>query len=73
MQFIKIKAEEVDILSICSKHKKSVKRSYNQQYCRENSQNINKRKGQIHSKKFGTPPHDKLKANMRLRNEHVHV
>ena len=72
-QFIKIKTEAIDVMSICSKYKKSVKRNYNQHFYRKNSPNNSKRKRQIYSENFGTPPHDKLKANMRLCNDPVHV
>ena len=71
--FIKIKTEAIEVMSICSKYKKSVKRNYNQQFYRKNSPSNSKRKRQIYSEKFGTPPHDKLKANMRLCNDQVHV
>ena len=72
-QFIRIKTEVIDVVSICSRHKKSVKRNYNQQYYRKNSPNNSKRKRQIYSEKFGTSSHDKLKANVRLCNDQVHV
>ena len=58
---------------VCSKYKTSVKCNYNQKFYRNNSPNNSKRKRQIYSEKFGTPPHDKLKANMRLCNDQVHV
>ena len=41
--------------------------------CRKNTPNNSKRKRQISSEKFGTLAHDKLKTNMRLRNDQVHV
>ena len=76
-QFIRIKTEVIEVISVCSKHKKSVKRNYNQQYYRKNSPNNSKRKRQIYSEKFGTPSHDKLKADYeimkRLCNNQVHV
>ena len=72
-QFIRIKTEVIEVISVCSKHKKSVKRNYNQQYYRKNSPNNSKRKRQIYSGKFGTSSHDKLKTNIRLCNDQVHV
>ena len=73
MQFTRIKTEAIDILLNCSKHKKSVKRSYNKRYCRKNSPNNSKRKRQMYSETFGTPPHDRPKDNIRLCNYQVYV
>ena len=73
VRFIRIKGEAIGILSICFDHKRIVKRNYNQQHCQKNSPNNNKRKRLIYSEKFGVTPHDKLKANLKLHNDQVHV
>ena len=72
-QFIRIKEEAIGILLICFDHKRIFKRNYNPQHCQKNSPNDNKRKILIYSEKFGLAPHDKLKANMKLHNDQVHV
>ena len=66
-QFIILRTEAIDMLSIFSKHKNSIRRKNYQ----NNSTNICKRKREIYSENIGTPLHDKLKAKKRLHYEQV--
>ena len=66
-QFVRLRTEAIDMLSIFSKHKNSIRRKNYQ----NNSTNICKRKRKIYSENIGTPLHDKLKAKKRLHYEQV--
>ena len=68
-QFITLRAEAIDTLSIFPKHKNSIRRKNYQ----NNSTNICKRKREIYSENIGTPLHDKLKAKKRFHYEQVCV
>ena len=65
-QFIRLKTEAIDMLSIFSKHKNSIRRKNYQ----KNSTKICKKK-EIYSENIGTPLHEKLKAKKRLHYEQV--
>ena len=68
-QFIRLKTEAIDMLSIFSKHKNSIRhKSY-----QNNSANVCKRKRKIHSENIGTSLYDKLKAKKRLHYKQVCV
>ena len=64
-QFIILRTEAIDMLSIFSKHKNSIRRKNYQ----NNSTNICKRKREIYSENIGTPIYHKLKAKKRLHYE----
>ena len=64
-QFVRLRTEAIDMLSIFSKHKNSIRRKNYQ----NNSTNICKRKREVYSENIGTPLHDKLKAKKRLHYE----
>ena len=66
-QCMRLRTEAIDILSIFSKHKNSIRRKNYQ----SSSTNIGKRKRKIYSKNIGTPLHDKLKAKKGLHYEQV--
>ena len=66
-QCIRLKTEAIDMLSIFSKHKNSIRRKNYQ----KNSTNICKKKRGIYSENLGTPLHEKLKAKKRPHYEQV--